>query len=108
MWRVLFAVLSWLVVFEIPAAFAESPQCDAVIAKSASVSVSIPVNINTATAEMLSTQLKGIGKAKAAAIIEWRETNGNFSSLEDLDEVRGIGAGLIEKNKDKIVFEDLK
>ena len=55
---------------------------------------------------MLSTQLKGIGKAKAAAIIEWRETNGNFSSLEDLDEVKGIGVGLIEKNKDKIVFTD--
>ena len=30
MWRVLFAVLSWLVVFEIPSAFAEPAQCDAV------------------------------------------------------------------------------
>ncbi len=99
MWRVLFAVLSFVVILEIPIAFAESQQCDAGIAKSSTVSVSNPVNINTATAEMLSTQLKGIGKAKAAAIIEWRETNGNFSSLEDLDEVKGIGAGIIEKKR---------
>ena len=106
MWRVLFAVLSWLVVFEIPSAFAEPAQCDAVVVKPSTVSVTNAININTATAEMLSTQLKGIGKAKAAAIIEWRETNGSFSSLEDLDEVKGIGAGLIEKNKDKIVFND--
>jgi competence protein ComEA len=106
MWRGLFAVLFFVVIFEIPIALAESQQCDAVVAKSSAVSVSNPVNINTATAEMLSTQLKGIGKAKAAAIIEWRETNGKFSSLDDLDEVKGIGAGIIEKNKDKIVFKD--
>lgn len=106
MWRVLFAVLYLVVIFEIPIAFAEPQQCDAVIAKTATVSVSNTVNINTATAEVLSTQLKGVGKSKAAAIIEWRETNGSFSSLEDLDEVKGIGAGIIEKNKDKIVFED--
>ena len=106
MWRVLFAVLSWLVVFEIPSAFAEPAQCDAVVVKPSTVSVTNTININTATTEVLSTQLKGIGKAKAAAIVEWRETNGNFSSLEDLDEVKGIGAGIIEKNKDKIVFTD--
>lgn len=106
MWHVLFAVLSFTMILEIPSAFAEPQQCDAVVAKSATVPVSNTININTATAEVLSSQLKGVGKAKAAAIVEWRETNGNFASLEDLDEVKGIGAGIIEKNKDKIVFED--
>lgn len=65
----------------------------------------VKVNINTATAEVLSAQLKGIGKAKAAAIVSWRETNGQFSSLDDLDEVKGIGAGIIEKNKELIIFK---
>jgi len=54
----------------------------------------------------LSTKLKGIGKAKAAAIIEWRETNGKFQSLDDVDEVKGIGPAILEKNKALIRFED--
>lgn len=64
------------------------------------------LNINTATAEQLSAKLKGIGKAKAAAILEWREINGKFQSLEDVDEVKGIGPAILEKNKALIRFED--
>ena len=64
------------------------------------------ININTASMEDLSTKLKGIGKAKAAAIIEWRETNGKFQSLDDVDEVKGIGPAILEKNKALIRFED--
>ncbi len=86
--------------------FAEAPQCAAVTVTPTQVATAPKVNINTATEDVLSSQLKGIGKAKAAAIIEWRTTNGQFSSLEDLDEVKGIGVGIIEKNKDNIVFED--
>lgn len=64
------------------------------------------ININTASVEELSSKLKGIGKAKAAAIIEWREANGKFQSLEDVDEVKGIGPAILEKNKALIRFED--
>lgn len=64
------------------------------------------ININTATLEELSTKLKGIGKSKAAAILEWREINGKFQSLEDVDEVKGIGPAILEKNKALIRFED--
>lgn len=77
-------------------------QCDA----TAAMAMPVKININTATADELSAHLKGVGKAKAAAIIEWRETNGAFSSLEDLDEVKGIGPALIEKNREAILFKD--
>lgn len=51
------------------------------------------VNINTATMEQLQT-LPGIGEAKARAIIEYREENGSFSSIEDLRQVPGIKDGI--------------
>jgi competence protein ComEA len=108
MLRVCFFILFLCFSLTSPLAFADSQQCESVVAthKPALSPITPVVNINTATSEQLSSQLKGVGKAKAAAIIEWRETNGKFSSLDDLDEVKGIGAGIIEKNKDKIVFDD--
>ena len=48
------------------------------------------VNINTATAAELEA-LPGVGPVLAAAIVEWRETNGGFTAVEDLQEVSGIG-----------------
>lgn len=57
------------------------------------------VNINTATLEELQT-LSGIGESKAQAIIEYRETVGQFEKIEDLMEVPGIGEALYEKIKD--------
>lgn len=60
------------------------------------------VNINTATAEELMT-LSGIGQAKAADIIHYRETVGHFQSIEDIMNVSGIKSAVYEKIKDKIV-----
>jgi competence protein ComEA len=54
------------------------------------------VNINTATAEELQL-LPGIGEARAKAVIELRKRNGGFKSVEDLAEVKGIGATAIER-----------
>ena len=55
------------------------------------------VDINTATAEELAESLPGIGPAKAARIIQWRKDNGVFSSVEQLQEVKGIGEKTVEK-----------
>ena len=55
------------------------------------------VNLNTATAAQLD-ELPGIGPALAARIVEHRQKNGAFKSVEDLMAVRGIG----EKNFTKI------
>jgi competence protein ComEA len=56
------------------------------------------VNVNTATQEQLES-LNGIGPAKAKAIIDYRNKNGNFKSVEELDKVPGIGQGILAKIK---------
>ncbi|MHC5251951.1 helix-hairpin-helix domain-containing protein [Listeria kieliensis] len=56
------------------------------------------VNINQATAQDLE-QVPGIGKAKAAAIIEYREKEGLFTKIEDLTQISGIGEKTLEKLK---------
>lgn len=59
------------------------------------------ININTATKDELMT-LNGIGDAKAAAIIEYREQKGLFSSIEDIINVTGISETIYDKIKDNI------
>ena len=59
------------------------------------------ININTATKEELQT-ISGIGEGKAQAIIDYREENGNFNSIEDILNVSGIGESIYEKIKDSI------
>lgn len=55
----------------------------------------LPVNINTADEARLET-LPGIGPARAAAIIAYREEHGSFVSVEELTAVSGIGQGILE------------
>ena len=59
------------------------------------------VSINKGTIDELMT-LSGIGESKAKAIIEYRETNGEFKSLEDIMNVSGIGESAYSKIKDNI------
>jgi competence protein ComEA len=62
------------------------------------------VNLNSATKSDLET-LPGIGPSKADAIIEYRETNGPFKSIEDLMSISGIGDKTFEKLKDSITVK---
>lgn len=64
------------------------------------------VNINTADANTLSKNLTGVGPARAAAIVEYRESHGAFGSVEELEKVKGIGARVVAANKDHIVIGD--
>lgn len=70
----------------------------AVITQSSSETV---VNINTATAEEL-MQLKHIGEKKAQLIIEYRELNGKFRTVDELKLIEGITQNVLDANKGKI------
>lgn len=59
------------------------------------------ININTASKEEL-LNLNGVGESKAKSIIEYRDKNGLFESIEDIKNVSGIGDSLFEKIKDQI------
>ncbi|CCQ12380.1 Late competence protein ComEA, DNA receptor [Pseudoalteromonas luteoviolacea B = ATCC 29581] len=62
------------------------------------VEVATKVNINTAGVAQLST-LPGIGEKKARDIIQYREQNGQFKTLEQLQSVKGIGPKLLARIK---------
>ncbi len=64
-----------------------------------------PVDINSASAEKISEELKGVGLSKAEAIVEYREQHGRFESIEELQEVKGIGARTVEINREFILLE---
>lgn len=60
-----------------------------------------PVDVNTATQEQLES-VKGIGPKKAQAIIEYREQNGEFKTIDDLDNVKGFSKIGIAKMQDRL------
>ena len=61
------------------------------------------ININTADSSQLQT-LSGIGPVTAQKIIDYRQANGSFSSIEDIKNVSGIGDKTYEKLKDSITI----
>ncbi len=65
----------------------------------------LPININEADAVTLSRALTGVGPKKAAAIIAYREAHGEFQSVHELLQVKGIGPGTLAKNRSRIILE---
>jgi competence protein ComEA len=62
-----------------------------------------PVHLNTATAAELET-LPGIGPSLAEAIVDFRASNGTFTSVDQLLDVRGIGQSKLEALRDQVVL----
>ncbi|MCK0769107.1 ComEA family DNA-binding protein [Chromohalobacter canadensis] len=62
-----------------------------------------PIDINQASAETLA-ELPGIGDVKAQAIIEDRDANGPFASLDALTRVKGIGEATVQGLDDRVTF----
>ncbi len=67
-----------------------------------------PVNVNEADADTIARELRGVGPAKARAIVTYREENGPFETVEDLLKVQGIGPKVLEDNRKDILLEDKK
>ena len=65
----------------------------------------VQVNINEADAATIADILVGIGLSRAQAIVDYREEHGQFTSLDQLVDVKGIGEATISNNKDRIRFE---
>ncbi|PNV84069.1 MAG: DNA-binding protein [Sulfurimonas sp.] len=65
------------------------------------------VDINKADKDELMS-IKGVGEAKANAILEYRKANNCFSSVDELKEVKGFGDKMLEKNRGNITAEGCK
>ncbi|WP_352417649.1 helix-hairpin-helix domain-containing protein [Clostridium tertium] len=59
------------------------------------------ININTASLEELQ-KINGVGEVKAKSIINYREKNGGFKSIDEMKNIEGIGDKTFEKMKDQI------
>lgn len=63
----------------------------------------IKISLNTASVTELQ-QLSGVGEKKAQAILQYRQQNGKFKSIDELQNVKGIGPKLLEKNKVRLTL----
>ena len=61
-----------------------------------------PIDVNTASVEVLAEAIDGVGVKRARAIVEYREQHGAFASVDELAQVRGVSAGIVERNRDRI------
>jgi len=59
------------------------------------------ININKATVDELMT-IPGIGQVKAQSIVDYRNENGKFNSVDELTNITGIGVKTLEKLRDKV------
>ena len=64
------------------------------------------ININTADKETLMTSIKGVGEKRAEAIIDYRQQNGPFQSVDDLAKISGIGQTIVDDNRENITVSD--
>jgi len=66
-----------------------------------------PVDINRDDAGALQRGLTMVGPSRAAAIVEHRQQHGPFRRVEDLTRVKGIGKGIVERNRQRIVLGEM-
>ena len=67
-----------------------------------------PVNVNSASVEEIAEGLKGVGMTKAAAIVDYRNTNGKFKHVDELVNVKGIGIRTVDINREFLLLDNSK
>ncbi|MCS3432321.1 helix-hairpin-helix domain-containing protein [Klebsiella sp. BIGb0407] len=104
-----FILASWISTFTAHAGQERSPEPSAQTEKAAKPATDKPtdtgaygVDINTASAEELAEAMNGVGIKKAQAIVKYRQEFGPFKSIENITDVPGIGASLLERNRSRI------
>ena len=90
------------VIHAAPSVEATEPVVAAQVASDAQV---VTINLNTADEATLQRELSGVGAVKAKAIVAYREANGDFTSADELLEVKGIGKAIFEKNRNKVAVK---
>ena len=83
------------VTVSVPARLASAAAPEETQTEPSAQAASLPVNINTADAAELAA-LPGIGKVLAQRILDYRRVHGDFSAVEQLTNVEGIGEGKLE------------
>jgi competence protein ComEA len=78
-----------------------APGGGGVAAAAGATAPGVPLDLNTATVEQLD-ELDGIGPATAQQIVSYREAHGGFGSVEELDQVPGIGETRLAALRDKV------
>lgn len=73
-------------------------------ARAVTADAAAKININSASAKELMT-LSGIGEKVALRIVQFREANGPFKSVDDLKRVDGIGGAVLERNRSRLVVK---
>ena len=62
-----------------------------------------PVDINSADASTLASVITGVGENRATAIVDYRNTHGPFTSVDELSNVKGIGMKTVDKSRNKLM-----
>lgn len=98
---------AFVVVLLVPLAWAVAPPVTAAPSQRtelvpAADTSGVPVNINKADVKEL-MKLEGVGRKVAEKIVEYREHHGLFQKPEEIRKVEGIGSGLWERNRARIV-----
>jgi len=65
-----------------------------------------PVNVNSAGAEEIAEALNGVGLTKAEAIVNYRNENGEFTHIDELVNVKGIGIRTVDINREYIMLDN--
>ncbi len=91
----LFAIALVSLVVATPIQAATLPQ---VMTAAASQKSTTKIDLNKADQKAITNSMKGIGKKRAEAIVNYRAAHGNFKSVEDLAQVKGLGKQFVKNH----------